>query len=265
MSKPKISLITCTYFRPDLLRRAIQSVQQQTFQDYEHLIISDHCPFAESVYNDFKQDDRIKFFKTPQPYLYNLGARSFNLGIQKSQSDYISYLLDDDVLYSNHLEEHYFQLNNNIKEWGQSHQDILSLENTSLATVKNILSYSIDKLKKDSYQNRNKNNNNTRNDVGTLCHRKDTPTRWIRQSELSSGWEDGVFMNQLGVNSKYGDYTAVKICWGGIHKKNTKGTDPEYYDLLMKKLVEDKNSYSGFQLINQPYVYPELKNTLYGI
>ena len=78
MSKPKISLITCSYFRPDLLRRAIQSVQKQTFQDYEHIIISDHDPFTEHVYNDFKEDSRIKFFEVEKPYIYNLGAVSFN-------------------------------------------------------------------------------------------------------------------------------------------------------------------------------------------
>ena len=49
MSKPKITLITCTYYRPDLLRRTIQSVQQQTLQDYEHIIVADHCPFAQHV------------------------------------------------------------------------------------------------------------------------------------------------------------------------------------------------------------------------
>jgi GT2 family glycosyltransferase len=80
---PKISLITCTYWRPDLLRRAIQSVQKQPFEDYEHIIISDHCPFAKHVYNDFKDDKRIKFYEVEAPYIYNLGAISFNLGIER--------------------------------------------------------------------------------------------------------------------------------------------------------------------------------------
>ena len=59
MKNPKISLITCSYFRPDLLRRTIQSVQKQQFEDYEHIIVSDHCPFTEHVYNDFKEDSAI--------------------------------------------------------------------------------------------------------------------------------------------------------------------------------------------------------------
>ena len=79
MKNPKISLITCSYFRPDLLRRTIQSVQKQQFEDYEHIIVSDHCPFTEHVYNDFKEDNRINFIKNINPHIYNLGACSFNI------------------------------------------------------------------------------------------------------------------------------------------------------------------------------------------
>ena len=263
MNNPKISLITCTHFRPDLLRRAIQSTQRQTLQDYEHLIISDHCPFAEHVYNDFKQDTRIRFIKTPEPYMYNLGARAFNTGIEAANSKYISYLLDDDILYTNHLQEHYNQLVDNENEWGHSNWDNVRLEDTTYASVKHIVSLSFKELQDMSYDNRNTNNSNIRLDVGALCHKKDISVKWPLQSELNGSWEDTVFMNHLGVNSKTGDYTMVKISWGGIHKKDTKGTDLEYYKLLMNKLEIDKTSYGGYKLIDQPYVYPELKNTLY--
>ncbi len=263
MKTPKISLITCTHFRPDLLRRAIQSTQRQTFQDYEHLIISDHCPFAEHVYNDFKQDTRIRFIKNPEPYMYNLGARSFNTGIEAANSKYISYLLDDDILYPNHLQEHYNQLSNNDTKWGHSHQDNIWLEDTIYESVKHIVSYKFKELQDQSYDNRDTNNSRSRLDVGALCHIKDISVKWPLQSELKGGWEDSIFMNHLGVNSKSGDYTMVKLNWGGIHKKDTKGTDLEYYKILMNKLAIDKTSYSGYKLIDQPYVYPELKNTLY--
>jgi glycosyltransferase involved in cell wall biosynthesis len=264
MSKPKITLITCTHFRPDLLRRAIQSTQQQIFEDYEHLIISDHCPFAEHVYNDFKYDKRIKFLKTPEPYIYNLGARSFNTGIEAANSKYISYLLDDDILYPNHLQEHYNQLVDNKNKWGHSNWDNVRLEDTIYESVKHIVSFSFKELQDMSYDNRNTNNSNIRLDVGALCHRKDILVKWPLQSELTGGWEDSVFMNQLGVNSKSGDYTMVKINWGGIHKKDTKGTDLEYYNILMNKLKKDNSKYGGYELIEQPYVYPKLKDTLYG-
>ena len=45
--RPKISVITATHKRPDFLRRCIMSVQAQTFRDYEHIIVADHCPYAD--------------------------------------------------------------------------------------------------------------------------------------------------------------------------------------------------------------------------
>jgi len=262
MKAPKITLITCTYYRPDLLRRAIQSVQKQTLQDYEHLIISDHCPFAEHVYNDFKEDTRIRFFKTPDPYIYNLGACAFNKGIKEAKSEYISYLLDDDILFPNHLEEHYQQLING-DTWGHSNMDNVVFESPH-NNVKNILSYSYKELQAKAYIRRKQDGPKPQNyDVGALCHKKNIDTKWIPQCECS-GWEDTVFMNGLGVNKKRGEYTMIKLNWGGIHRKNTKGLDSEYYDILTSKLTEDSTHYSGYRLnAKTPYAYPELKNKLY--
>ena len=263
MKNPKITLITCTHYRPDLLRRAIQSVQKQTLQDYEHLIISDHCPFAEHVYNDFKEDTRIKFHKTPSPHIYNLGACAFNKGIEEAKSEYISYLLDDDVLYPNHLEEHFNMLKKGTK-WAHSHWDNIYFEEPQ-NIVKNIIQLSFEDIYEKALIQRKKHGDRPNNlDVGALCHLGSIDNRWVPQCK-SSGWEDTVFMNSLGVNKKEGNYTTCKINWGGIHRKDTKGLDKEYYKLLRSKLIKDKDCYSGYKLITTtPYGYPELKNTLYG-
>lgn len=45
---PKVSIITCSHNRPDLLREAIESVRAQTDPDWEHLI-----------YDDFSTDKRV--------------------------------------------------------------------------------------------------------------------------------------------------------------------------------------------------------------
>ena len=261
MNKPKISLITCSYFRPDLLRRAIQSVQKQNFQDYEHIIISDHDPFTEHVYNDFKEDDRIKFYKVEAPYVYNLGAVSFNLGIEKAKSDYICYLLDDDILYENHLQEHY----NNIVGKNAIHlkyDTVIFEEPTN--TVKSIVSTNINDLYKMAGEERKKRGDSGGFDVSAISHIKNIGPSWVPQ-EYSSGWEDNIFMDQIGINEKLNFYTCLKISWGGVWRKDSKGLDQEYYDLLMSKLTKDDTTFSGYRLeANSPYVYPKLKNTLYG-
>ena len=263
MNTPKISLITCSYFRPDLLRRAIQSVQRQTFQDYEHIIVSDHDPFTEHVYNDFKEDTRIKFIKAINPYIYNLGAVSFNIGIKAAKSKYICYLLDDDILYENHLHEHYNIIKNSDKKAIHLKYDTIVFKEPT-NTVKNILKCNIEDLQKMAIEDRIERGEANSLDVSAISHVKNIGVPWIPQCANPYGWEDNVFMASIGLNSKIDKYTNCKISWGGIHRKDTKGLDQEYYDNLMSKLIIDETAYSGYRMISSnPYVYPELKDSLY--
>ncbi len=110
MNNPKITIITATYHRPDLLARCIKSVQASTLKDYEHIIVSDHCPKAKQVYELFSSDPRIKFYENPAPHYPNHGARAHNLGIEKASSDYICYVTDDNIILPNHLERIYYHL-----------------------------------------------------------------------------------------------------------------------------------------------------------
>lgn len=108
MSKPKITLITATYYRPDLLARAIKSVQTSTFKEYEHVIVSDHCPKAAQVYDLFKEDKRIRFFEQEPPHIVNHGARTHNYVIEhKAESDFFCFLGDDNIVLPNMLEVMY--------------------------------------------------------------------------------------------------------------------------------------------------------------
>jgi len=265
MSKPKITLITCTYYRPDLLRRAILSVQNQTFEDYEHIIVSDSEPFGEHVYEEFKEDKRIKFFKT-KDHVYNLGSLSFNLGMEMASSDYICYLLDDDVLYENHLSVHYNHSRRHSK--GKSILDWVRFYPPK-DTVKSITKTSMQELANMTHD---KETVLTWNDVGTISHTRQEgiSTQWKTQQELGSHPEDDDFMERIGLfpeSNRIGEVTYIKIGFGGYSKskEDTNGVDSEYHQLLMNKLVEDSSSDSGYRLESDtPYVYPEFKNTLFG-
>tara|TARA_R110001592_G_scaffold228888_2_gene485434 strand:- start:892 stop:1668 length:777 start_codon:yes stop_codon:yes gene_type:complete len=257
--KPKITIITCTYYRPDLLRRAILSVKKSTLQDYEHLIISDHCPFASLVYNDFSDDERIKFLEVPDPYAYNLGAIPFNLGIKVAQADIVCYLLDDDLIYENHLEEHYsFYQNNPDAKCHQSRYNQANLHEPN-NNVKFICSNSLEDLKKYNIDNA------PWNDVGSMSHIKNIGKEWTPQTECGSNWEDNIFTASIGLPKPTGPLTSMKVQWDSHSRKDTKGLDEDYYNSLMSKLIEDEDTMSGYRVTSDsPYVYDDLTNSLYG-
>ncbi|MCK5357086.1 MAG: glycosyltransferase family 2 protein, partial [Elusimicrobiales bacterium] len=61
--KPKISVVIPTHNRPDRVKRAIQSVLNQTFQDFEIIVVDDGVKErAEQAVKSFN-DPRIKYIQ----------------------------------------------------------------------------------------------------------------------------------------------------------------------------------------------------------
>lgn len=94
-----ISIITPTYNRAHLLPRMIQSVLNQTYKDWELIIVddgsSDNTSEIISNYNDL----RIKYY-----YTINSGAAdSRNTGVELATNDYIVFLDSDDECTINWL------------------------------------------------------------------------------------------------------------------------------------------------------------------
>lgn len=106
---PKITVLTATHNRPDLLYRAIISVQNQTIQEYEHIIVGDRCKISEKVVKSFN-DSRLKYFFNSEE-IHNQGALGWNIGLDNMTSEYVTYLCDDNIFLPNHLEIMY----NNIQ------------------------------------------------------------------------------------------------------------------------------------------------------
>lgn len=98
----EISVILTTYNRAEVLKRAIRSVLNQTYKDFE-LVIIDDCSQdnTEETVKSFN-DKRIIYFKTPQNY-GSSGARNF--GFRKSTGKYIAYLDDDNEFLPEFLSE----------------------------------------------------------------------------------------------------------------------------------------------------------------
>jgi len=90
---PKVSVIIPTRNRADFLRSAIASVLNQTYQDFELIVVDDASKDnTREVVASFA-DSRIKYF-CHQTGRGDGGAR--NTGIINSSADYIAFLDDDD-------------------------------------------------------------------------------------------------------------------------------------------------------------------------
>jgi glycosyltransferase involved in cell wall biosynthesis len=93
----KFSIITPTYKRSDLLRRAVDSVLNQTYRDWEIIIIND-SPMDES-YHSFAasiNDQRIRYYSNDRNRGVNF-TRNFGLD-HLSASKWVIFLDDDDFL-----------------------------------------------------------------------------------------------------------------------------------------------------------------------
>ena len=99
---PLVSIIIPTFNRAEDLKRALQSVFDQTFTDWEVLVVDNHSiDETDSVIKSFN-DPKIKLFK-----IHNAGviAASRNLGLQHALGEYIAFLDSDDWWLPKKLEE----------------------------------------------------------------------------------------------------------------------------------------------------------------
>jgi glycosyltransferase EpsE len=96
MVSVKISINLITYNRSKYIEESIGSVLQQSFQDWELIIVDDaSTDDTENIIKNYiKQDKRIKYYKNKT----NLGiVKSRNLALKKSSGKYIAVLDSDDV------------------------------------------------------------------------------------------------------------------------------------------------------------------------
>ncbi|HKK53946.1 MAG TPA: glycosyltransferase family A protein [Patescibacteria group bacterium] len=104
INNPKISVIIPTYNRANFLPRAIKSVLNQTFKDFELIIVDDGSTdnTKEVINNYLKNDDRIKYI-----YQQNSGGppKPKNTGIKIAKGEYIAFLDSDDEWFKDKLKK----------------------------------------------------------------------------------------------------------------------------------------------------------------
>jgi glycosyltransferase involved in cell wall biosynthesis len=104
-----VSIIIPSYNRAYLLNKTILSVQNQSYTNWEVILVDDFSTDAtkELIFDMSKKDSRIKYFLNSRKGSNN--AR--NLGIKKASGEWVVFLDSDDALMPNMLEVHLTQNN----------------------------------------------------------------------------------------------------------------------------------------------------------
>ncbi len=100
--KPKVSIIVPVYKAEKVLSRCIDSIINQTFEDWELILVDDGSPDISGMLCDSyaKTDNRIRVL-----HKSNEGVSSArNLGIDNSQGEYITFIDSDDYVSARYLQ-----------------------------------------------------------------------------------------------------------------------------------------------------------------
>ena len=107
MNSPLISIVLRTYKRTDKLKRCIENILSQEYENWELVIVDDnglnsnYKGQAKEIINQFRAiKNPINFFEHQQ----NLGpCAAGNTGINKSNGEYIAFIDDDDIWHPKKL------------------------------------------------------------------------------------------------------------------------------------------------------------------
>jgi glycosyltransferase involved in cell wall biosynthesis len=102
MKKNKVTVIIPTFNRADIIPRAINSIINQTYQNWELIIIDDgSTDNTKDIIKKFLKDKKVRYF-----YQDNGGVCSArNLGIRKATGEYIAFLDSDDEFLRRKIEK----------------------------------------------------------------------------------------------------------------------------------------------------------------
>lgn len=99
-SNPLITIITNTKNRAGLISRCIESIQKQTYQNYEHIIADGGSDNTEDIVKSYN-DSKIKYIRVPEGGPVVQTSEAFKL----SKGEFITFLDDDDEYLPEKLEK----------------------------------------------------------------------------------------------------------------------------------------------------------------
>ena len=242
----KISVIVTTYNRPKLLKETLDSILNQTYVDFELIVVDNN-----SNYDFFKliesfNDNRIIAYQNENDGII---AVNRNFGIKKSKGQYIAFCDDDDIWVKSKLEIQ-------LRQIEISHADIIS-SNISIFkdNIKDILIETKAKKPRNLYDS-------------LWFNQVYTSTVLVRNSELLFFSEDpnlitvedyGLWIN-LMINGFKFDFSAQNLIYyrkasDGAYIKNYRKRNIKliylYRSILKKEINIFQYLFTLFLIVNQ--------------
>lgn len=109
--RPFFSIIIPLFNKEHVVSETIKSALNQTFTDFEIILVNDGSTDHSISKVEAIKDKRIQLYN-----IENKGvSHARNYGISKAKAEYISFLDADDYWYENHLENLHFLFNKHPK------------------------------------------------------------------------------------------------------------------------------------------------------
>lgn len=133
MDSPFFSIIIPTYNRAKFIQKTIESVLNQTFKDFELIVVDNKSTDTTKQIILSFHDARLIFFENDKNYER---CYSRNKGIIRSKGSYLLFLDSDDYIESNHLSNWFDVISSSLKKdsFFISNKKIESREGISLGT-----------------------------------------------------------------------------------------------------------------------------------
>ena len=98
---PLVSVVVPTYNRPEMLLEALKSILNQSYRNFEIIVVNDGGKDVSSVIAPYEGMGKITYIELDE----NKGpAATRNCGLQKARGKYVAYLDDDDIYLHKHIE-----------------------------------------------------------------------------------------------------------------------------------------------------------------
>lgn len=104
MKEPLVSVIIPSYNRFEYLLNAVNSVKDQTYKNYEIIVVNDESSQKEYYENTIEDINLINIKKKDYPDWGGSRQPLRNIGAEIAKGEYLAFLDDDDIWMKNKLE-----------------------------------------------------------------------------------------------------------------------------------------------------------------